>query len=156
MPRLESSTIRSSGRSSGLSFWPHYVAAGALIGVAILLEIGNSAGRLALWLGIFGAAVLLRPLAVLCFGTRWWLTRDQVVQSAGVISRHTTELDLQDLHKVEVRQGPIARLLNVGSVHVSCEVDTERELVLSGVRDPDRVASSIRSETDEAPSGERD
>ena len=83
---------------------------------------------------------MVHALAVLCLGTRWWVTRDRVVQSAGVVSRHTQEFEIADLCDLEVRQGPIARLLNVGSLRSA----SGKRTVLSGIRNPASIAALIR------------
>ena len=147
MARVDRDAARCSGRTSGLHFWSYYLVAALLVvGGAVTLPAGEGAlGALAPLAIALGAIVLLRALAVLIFGTRWWVTAERVVQSAGVISRQTSELDIRHLREVEVRQGRLGRLLGIGSVRVSSAEPSE-PVVLSGVRGPEHVADLIREQ----------
>jgi len=143
MSRVDTTATEIAGRTSVLHFWRHYVAAGALLllgFVGLGAEAGGLLRELAPWSLIAGALLVVHALAVLFLGTRWWVTRDRVVQSAGVVSRHTQEFEITELCDVEVQQGPIARLLNVGSLRSG----QGKRTVLSGIRNPASIAALIR------------
>ena len=156
MSRLDTRVIVSSGRTSGMHFWPHYLLAGLLIGLG-LSAAGVVSGRPAegpepaAWAAVLlGLVLLARSLAIVLFGARWWVTREQVVQSDGVISRQTREISIDELVEVEVLHGPLGRLLGLGSVRLTGRAGrasadgSEASVTLSGVRSPATVAAAIR------------
>ena len=131
-----------------LHFWKHYLLAACLFAAGQL-------GAPAAWLNAAALAVLGHAAAVLAFGTRWWITREEVVRSSGVVSRHTTQVAIPALRDVQVRQGPIARWLGVGSLRLSSG-GRKRPLVLRGVRAPARLAALLRELADEERSEKKD
>ena len=140
------------GRTSALHFSAHFIVGG------LCLVLGGShwsraaegglLTALAPWLLLVGLGLLVRALAVLLFGTRWWITKDQVVQSAGVISRSTSITPIERLSRVEVRQSWIGRWLGIGAVRLEGD-GSPQAVTLCGVRSPGSVAARIRSLCDE-------
>lgn len=145
MPRVDEKQTRWSGRISGLYFWKRYLIAAVLLAAGLADPGPLALGSLAPWLVAAGALLLGWTLATVFFGGRSWVTTEQVVQSTGVVSRHTSELRIGELQGVEVRQGWIERLLKIGSVAVSSQ-SRDSAVVLSGVRDPDALADLIREQ----------
>lgn len=141
MARVDTGASRSAGRISGFHFWKHYLLAAPLIVTGITL---GDEPPWALWLVVAGCVVLARALALLFFGDRWWVTEDQIVQSEGVVSRHTQELAIDELDGIEVRQGWVERLLDIGSVRLRRSGCDKADIVLSGVRAPAAVVRAIR------------
>lgn len=141
MPRVDDRQTRWSGGISFRYFWKRGLVAAALLVAGSSWPLGHAWAPAAPWLVAAGVVILAWTLAVVFFGGRQWLTSDQVVQSMGVVSRHTQELDLRSLTGVAVRQSWIERLLRVGSVRLA---GSGRDLVLAGVKDPDQVADLIR------------
>ena len=95
--------------------------------------------------------ILLHAAAVVCFGTRWWITSGEVVQSRGVVSRHTEDLWLADLSRGEVKQDFVERLLGVGSISVATLPEPSAWLLVLGAclldlrgRRQSRLACAIR------------
>ena len=115
-------------RTSLLAFWKHYLVAATLLLVARPLLPGPLAVTL---IGLAGL-ILLHAAAVVCFGTRWWITSGEVVQSRGVVSRHTEDLWLADLSRGEVKQDFVERLLGVGSISVATLPEPSAWLLVLG------------------------
>ena len=144
MSSVFSKSTQIAGRVSVLHFWPHLVGAGALA----LLTWSGAAGAFGPWALSIAALLVARAASVILLGTRWWVTDQQVVQSVGVVSRHTSEIEIQTLEDVEVRQSWIGRWLDVGSVLVRAP---GRRVVLAGVRHPAELARMLRGRRGAAP-----
>lgn len=125
-----------------LSFWKHYLVAGVL-----LLAATRLAQTPAALLATLATLVLAHVAAEICFGTRWWITGADVVQSRGVVSRHTEQLRLADLSQVDVKQDLIERLLDVGSISVGNPEDEGTALTLRGVRRPHQLIQLLKKTT---------
>ncbi len=162
MPRVDEKRTRYSGRVSVLYFWRRYLIAALLLAVGLYLHGGAEAGAgpglawAAPWLIAAGAGLPCWTLAVVFFGARYWVTSDHVVHSLGVVSRHTHELEIGRVSDVEIRQGWIERLLNIGSIWLRTGEREGSAVTLSGIRDPEALAQLIREPTPgyEAPSVE--
>ena len=141
MGRVDTRATRWAGRISGLHFWRHYLLAVPLLVIGITLR-GEFAW--APWLIVAGALLLLRALALLFLGDRWWVTQEQIVQSEGVVSRHTRELLIEELDDIEIHQSWVERLLDIGSVRLRRAGQEKAEIVLSGVRKPANLVGAIR------------
>jgi uncharacterized membrane protein YdbT with pleckstrin-like domain len=147
MSRVDSTSTKIAGRVSVLHFWAHFVGAGALA----MLAWGGALGAFRPWGLAIAALLVARAASVIVLGTRWWVTDQQIVQSVGVVSRHTSEIEIQTLEDVEVRQGWIGRWLDVGSVLVRGQ---DRRVVLSGVRHPATLAQLLRGRRDAPPTND--
>ena len=81
MSKVDTGAVRTAGRTSALHFVPHFVLGGLCFGVS-WTQWGAADGvltALAPWLLLAGGALVVRALSVILFGTRWWITKDQVV-----------------------------------------------------------------------------
>ena len=141
MSRVDEKQTRWSGRASLLFYWKRTLVAGVLLVLGLALPEGHALASAAGWLTALGGLLLGWTLALVFFGGRHWVTSDQVVQSLGVVSRHTEELEISASRNVSVHQGWIERLLGVGSVRLRSE---GRDMVLAGVKQPEAVADLIR------------
>ena len=153
MARVNPRKARAYGRSSVFAFWKHYAVACLLLVLGVAqLPAGSPLTGIAPWLLAAAALVLLKVAASLALGTRWWVTDNQVVQSSGVVSRHTEELPLCELSEIRVEQGPIAGLLDIGTVALVW--GERRRLLLRGVRSPrelERLLSEARKPAEDKP-----
>lgn len=143
MAESDQVNTRIAGRTSLRSFWKHYLVAGVLLIAATRLEQTP-----AMLLATLATAVLVHVAVVICFGTRWWINGADVVQSRGVVSRHTEQLRLADLSQVDVKQDLIERLLDVGSVSVANPEDSHPTLTLRGVRRPHQLMRLLKKDSD--------
>jgi membrane protein YdbS with pleckstrin-like domain len=83
----------------------------------------------------------------------WWLrtrnttltiTDRRCVLETGIFHRQATEFDRGNLVDVQVAQGGLMRLLNVGDLVISSDPEARKQFVLMAVPDPATVASHLR------------
>ena len=118
------------------------VAAPASAGVSLILKDWPKLGIACLTLG---ALVLCRLIA-------WWLrmrrttmtlTRQSCVLESGIFSRQGIAIDLPSVTDVQVKQGLLGRLLNVGDLVVSHDNGEMQQVVLMAVPAPGKIADRL-------------
>jgi len=93
------------------------------------------------WVG--GAAALLVCAALLRRWARYTFTSSRVVVSNGYTGREIQSVALDDIKEITVRQGPVARLLGIGTVVIR-SLSGEKVLRLRGIKDPESVKGRIQ------------
>ena len=110
--------------------------------------------------GVFGAgaprvfAVII--LVIMALSTSiWWLqckaarliiTKDRTVLRTGIVSKQVIEVQHTDVRTVQVNQGPLERILGVGSIAIGSAGHAGMEIVLAGLPDPEAAATMIRKQ----------
>ena len=109
---------------------------------------------LVMW-GWLGFALLYRRLTV-----HYRLTTFRLFHESGLLSRKRDRIEVIDIDDVTLTQGPIERMLNVGTIHIICSDESLRkeqnkdrnmqngqqkdpELLMPGIVDVRRVADLI-------------
>ena len=98
-------------------------------------------------------AILLIPLGIGILILLWWwlstkadkltIKTDEIVWEHGLISKQYTELAMQSLRSVRVKQSLLQRMLSAGDVEIYTAGD-DPELVIRGLPEPDRIREHIR------------
>jgi uncharacterized membrane protein YdbT with pleckstrin-like domain len=90
----------------------------------------------------------------------WWLrcktttltvTDRQIGLKTGIISRCTNDVFIRDTRNVQIRQGPLQLLLDVGYVGISSSGQSGIEIEVSGLPHPRRIKEIIDSQKFENP-----
>ncbi len=122
----------------------HFVlAAVVIVLLAILLFKWLPFGTALLWLVILvfvieafvGGWLLVRKLSV-----RYELTTQRLIHQKGLLSRVTDRIELIDIDDVTYRQGPVQRILGVGTIIITSSDRTHPTLEMPGI-DPVREIS---------------
>ena len=99
------------------------------------------------FLGLFLAIiviVLLIPFALLAyFGSEFGVTGKRLISKKGIISRNASEMNLGSIESVNVDQGVIERIINVGSLKISGRGTTIVEF--TSIDDPVEVRKLIQN-----------
>jgi len=100
---------------------------------------------------VLGAYVLWRGvrigiLAARLRTTRYRLTNQRLTVESGLLSRSMVEVDLRSVDDLVFRQGPVERLLGIGSITVVSSDRTAPRLGLLGVKDPRGTRELIRTQ----------
>ncbi len=76
-------------------------------------------------------------------GVHYTLTNQRFLHEAGFLWRSTDRIELIDIDDVTFKQGPIERMMNIGTIHISSSDKTDPEIDLPGIDDVKRVAGLI-------------
>lgn len=136
------------GRPALLSH-PGLVVGGVLLAVAGLAGLvalapipgGSVVGAVLLGVGL----VLVGIAAVACLRYRYELTTRRAVTREGLVSRHTSEIQLDDVRNVVVQRSVADRLLGLGSISLSTAGQAGMEITFRSIRDPQRVADLVNA-----------
>jgi membrane protein YdbS with pleckstrin-like domain len=100
------------------------------------------------WLWVWGA-ILIMWLALVAWyysrrlGVFYRLTNQQFLHERGLLWRRTDRIELIDIDDVTYKQGPIERMLNVGTIHIESSDKSDPEIDLPGIDDVKRIAGLI-------------
>lgn len=122
-----------------------WIAAGVITVVALvvgLMYFGDYIGWLLLAL-VIGWAALGGRYAYRRFGMHYYLTNQRFIHEVGILWRRIERIELIDIDDVTFRQGPIERMFNVGTIHISSSDKTDPEMDVPGIEDVRRVADLI-------------
>ncbi|NOZ69999.1 MAG: PH domain-containing protein [Deferribacteres bacterium] len=95
-----------------------------------------------------GAVVLVTVFFVAAiFRSRWYfsVTTDRVITQVGLIGRNTKEIRLRHIRTINTSQGPLERILGIGTTIFISAADGEAAVVFKGIRDPQGVKEMIRT-----------
>jgi membrane protein YdbS with pleckstrin-like domain len=117
------------------------VAVGSIVGAVFFPDwttiLVLLAANALLWL-----AVYLRYLYVR-LGVRYRLTTQRFIHESGILRRTTDRIEVIDMDDITFEQGPIERLLGIGTIKVTSSDRTHPEIVLRGIDDVKRIATTM-------------
>ena len=143
----------------GRTHWKHYAGRLALwlvANVVLAVLIGWVASR-ADWLGAGGAfwaiagvfavsgLIVVGGVATRILGTRYRLTSQRLFIERGTLSQTVDQTELIRVDDVRLKKGVMDRLFGLGSVETRSTDATDRETVIAGIAEPDKVAEAIRA-----------
>lgn len=112
----------------------------ALVAGLLYLQTGFSWLLLALGLG-WGVMVALYVFRR--YGVHYYLTSQRFIHETGILWRRTDRIELIDIDDVTFHQGPIGRMFNVGTIHLSSSDHSHPEMDLPGIDGVRDVADQI-------------
>jgi membrane protein YdbS with pleckstrin-like domain len=140
---MEIKTVNATVIWSGRPAWSEYVFLWAF--VAILATRGLLMLRIEQWqsaLNHLAGIALLAGLAVfLRQTTHYWLTREAVHRTKGLLGKGEEIFSLKEIASISVQQGPLDRLFGIGALMFHFK-DGRLER-FAGVRDPDPISRRI-------------
>jgi membrane protein YdbS with pleckstrin-like domain len=86
---------------------------------------------------------LLLRLLYMQLSVRYRLTAQRFIHERGLLWRHQDRIETIDIDDVTVSQGPIGRMLGVGSVQIQSSDQTTPQFMLVGIEDVRNVAAMI-------------
>jgi membrane protein YdbS with pleckstrin-like domain len=129
-------------------------AAGVTLAVVIIGFVAKFEGRTWAWALLAVAAFwifLLLRLIYLQLSVHYKLTSQRFIHERGLLWRQQDRIETIDVDDVSVQQGPIQRMLGIGTVRITSSDRNTPEFVLVGIEDVRKVAAMI----DEARRAER-
>lgn len=143
-PDLEHELWHGTFSGKALVGWWVVAALATLLGPVAAAVIGHVA---AWWLYL--AAVLLlwgwpaAYLAIARLSVDYALTTQRLIHRHGLLRRVTDRVEVIDIDDVSYSQGPIERLLGVGTIKLLSSDVSDPQLVLRGIDDVQKVATLI-------------
>lgn len=132
-----------SGSYSAKAMTGTFAAAGVLTLVAAVVSLVT--GTLLVF--VIAAAIAWAGLALLYWyrrvTVRYRLTTYRFFHETGLLSRIANRLEVIDIDDVTVRQGPIERMFDVGTIRITSSDKTHPELDLPGIDEAKRVADLV-------------
>ncbi len=97
--------------------------------------------------GLFLILVPLLKVLYTVFANQYLIYHDQVETRHGIIARNTTTIKINDIRSIDLRQGIIERLINVGTVELSTAgtATLDAESRISGIASPVRYQREINA-----------
>lgn len=135
------------GQYSKLAMVGAWIAAGAItVGVLIAGVVANFSGTA--WLIALGGAllvwaVLLLRLLYRQLSIHYYLTNQRFIHESGLLWREIDRIEAIDIDDVTFHQGPIERMLGVGTVRLLSSDQSTPEYDLIGIEDVRNVATMI-------------
>jgi membrane protein YdbS with pleckstrin-like domain len=117
------------------------VATIVLVVVALLYEQLPILFALAIAAGIWVIAGI--AYAARRFGIHYELTTQRFIHQHGAISRRTERIEVIDIEDVSFHQGPVQRLLGIGTIDISSTDRSHPHLVMPGIAEVKTVAGLI-------------
>jgi membrane protein YdbS with pleckstrin-like domain len=135
--------------------WEGGYSSKAMVGTWVMLAIAS--------IGLVILALFVPPLSILvalglavvlwviggltCFwrrlGVKYQLTTQRFIHKKGVLTRHSDRIEVIDIDDVSFSQGPIQRLLGVGTIVLTGSDRTDPTLSMIGIADVSDVAGLI-------------
>lgn len=135
------------GHFSKLAMLGSWLTAGVVtVGTLIAGFALGFDGRMWFWALAANAAlwiVLLLRLVYLQLSVQYRLTAQRFVHERGLLWRQQDRIETIDIDDVTVRQGPVQRMLGVGTVRIVSSDQSTPEFVLVGIENVRQVATLI-------------
>ncbi len=78
-----------------------------------------------------------------CLGTTLTVTNEQTTLRRGILSKYTTDIFHENVRNIIVQQSFFQRVFGVGYVGISSAGQSDIEIEVSGIPDPERVKEII-------------
>lgn len=84
----------------------------------------------------------------------WWLktlgekltvTNARIIHRTGILSKSENEVRIKHVRNVQIRQSPLQRVMNTGYLGISTAGQSDVEIALEGMPDPDGVQDMINA-----------
>lgn len=105
-----------------------------------ILRVGISGWEM--W--VVGAGMLLGLVVFLRYWAKYLLTSKRVVLRNGYSGKDMASVEFSMFKSAEVMQGPVARILGIGTLVVHCE-DSGRSIRFRGIKDPEVIETKLRA-----------
>jgi membrane protein YdbS with pleckstrin-like domain len=144
------------GRTSGKHFagrWLVWLLGNALVGALVIWITRRTDAivlRGAVWtiliLGLGSGAVVLGSVLLRVLGTRYRLTTQRLFIERGILSKTMDQTELIRVDDVRLYRPLLDRVFGLGSVAVVTTDATDRETLIEGIAEPERVSEAVRGQ----------
>lgn len=81
---------------------------------------------------------------LICKSTRMEVTTKRTIVTTGLLARATNEVRHSDVRNIRVNQTFLQRILGCGTIAISSAGQSEMEILVTGIPDPQEIAETIR------------
>jgi membrane protein YdbS with pleckstrin-like domain len=125
-----------------------WIVGAALLSILVIVAISMAGGDRSVWMWAFlGIVVLWCAVGLVAWyqkvSVRYELTTHRLFHERGFLSRTRDRIEVIDIDDVTLTQGPIERMLNVGTILVRSSDTTTPMLRMAGIDDARRVTDMI-------------
>jgi uncharacterized membrane protein YdbT with pleckstrin-like domain len=92
--------------------------------------------------------VILLIWWLICKSTRLEVTNKRTIVTKGLLSKATNEVRHSDVRNIQVTQSFLQRILGCGTIAISSAGQSEMEILVTGIPDPQGIAETIRENQD--------
>lgn len=133
------------GRFSKLAMISAWIWGGVVtIALFVVMAMFDFTGEEWLWLAIAALwIVLVLRLVYHQLSTRYSLTNQRLIHEHGLLWRRTDRIEAIDIDDITFDQGPIERLLGIGTVRITSSDQSTPKFALVGIEDVRRIATLI-------------
>jgi len=78
-----------------------------------------------------------------CIGTTLTVTDKRTTLRKGILSKNITDVYHSDIRNVQLNQGLMQRIFNVGAIAIASAGTGAHEIVVSGLPDPEKIKDFI-------------
>ena len=78
-----------------------------------------------------------------CLGTKLTVTTERTILRKGLLSKRTNEVFHSDVRNIQVSQGFLQRLFDVGSIGIASSGQSDIEIQVAGMPSPEKVKEII-------------
>ena len=125
---------------STLGFYLAGIAAVAVVAAIAWLVQGAGLGALAgtVALGVLVAAGLVKRMS-----TRYVITNQRLHIRRGVVARHVQQTRIDRVQNVNTDQGPLERVLRVGTVDFDTAGSDDSDFTFRGIAEPHEIVTAV-------------
>jgi uncharacterized membrane protein YdbT with pleckstrin-like domain len=104
----------------------------------------------ALTMLFYGIGIIFIIRAILARNTtHYLLTNKRATSKWGIIARHSSEVELQDIRNIYSEQSAMERILGLGNIEIASAGTSGAEVVFAGISDHQKVRDIIKRQKDE-------
>src|SRR5688572_1043531 len=145
--RLQPGTAAAAGQADEQTQWSGSYSAKAMIGwivgaallsILVVVAVSMAGGDRSVWVWVFlGLVILWAAIGLVALYQRWSvryeLTTYRLFHERGFLKRTRDRIEVIDIDDVTLTQGPIERMLNVGTIVVRSSDTTSPTLQMVGI-----------------------
>jgi len=100
-------------------------------------------------MAVFGfvivAAALFEEPSIEGFMRKYVVTSHEIVKIEGILAKKRITIPYQSVANIKIHKSVLGRLLNYGTLHVTCVGQAGNDIVMKGIRNPDEVYGIIQN-----------
>jgi len=123
-----------------------------LLGLAIILILINTMlffvteTRGIAIVGLLFGIIIIGFSYLNVFATNYMVTTERVIKKKVLFSQYVSEVEIPDIRNIQVYQGIIQRMSNIGNVGISTAGQSGVEIIFAGIKNPQSIANLIRKQ----------